>query len=52
MSVKLLETARTRRLLLIEKKRLKEDLREMRHQRMSRRPIPVQEKLEVKPPAA
>ena len=52
MSVKLLETARTRRLLLIEKKRLKEDLRSLRHRRMSRPPAPLQEKVRGKPPAA
>lgn len=52
MSVKLLETARTRRLLLIEKKRMKEDLRQLRHRRMSRPPMPVQEKVAGKTPAA
>lgn len=43
MTPNLLQTAKIRRLVLIERKRLKEDIRALRHRRMSRRPNPVQE---------
>ncbi len=52
MSANMIETAKMRRLLLIEKKRFKEDLRQMRHRRMSRPPTPMKETVQAKPPAA
>ena len=35
MPEKIIETAKTRRLLAVEKKRMKDDLRTLRHRRMS-----------------
>jgi len=52
MTPNLLETAKLRRRLLIEKKQLKEDIRQMRHRRMSKRPEPVREVTQTKSPAA
>ena len=52
MPVKLLETARTRRRLALEKKRLKDDMRDLRRNRMAYRPAAEQQRLELKPPAA
>lgn len=52
MPTKLIETARTRRRLAVEKKRLKEDMRNLRLRRASYRPAAVQEALQDKTPAA
>ena len=49
MTPNLLQTAKIRRLILIERKRLRESIREMRHRRTLRRPEPT--KKEQKRPA-
>ena len=43
MTPNLVQTAKIRRLILLERKRLREDIREMRHRRMSRRPEPMKD---------
>ena len=48
MTPNLLQTAKIRRLALIEKKRLKEDIRTMRHRRMSKPPAPAKEIVRTK----
>ncbi|MEO1026177.1 MAG: hypothetical protein AAFX07_11570 [Pseudomonadota bacterium] len=48
MTPNLLQTAKILRLVLLERKRLREDIRQMRHRRMSQRPEPVKEEMETK----
>lgn len=48
MTSNLLQTAKIRRLLLIERKRLNEDIRAMRHRRMSKPPAPAKEVVQTK----
>lgn len=52
MSAKLIEAARARRVLAIEKKRVKDELRRLRHARTANKPVPYTEIIRVQPPAA
>lgn len=51
MSAKLIETAKARRRLVIEKKRVKDELRRLRHARAANKPAPAIEMVQGKTPA-
>ena len=51
MSVKLIEIAKARRQLAIEKKRVKDEVRRLRHARAANKPAPVLEMVQGKTPA-
>ena len=52
MTLSLIDTAKARRQLAVEKKRMKDELRKLRHTRTANKPMPVMEIIAGRKPAA